>query len=86
MNSARYFSISTDAHASNRGYIKLFPIIATYLIPEQGIKQKLIETSAAITDKITSCLDSFNLSLQNVTAFSADNANVNYVKLKLKLT
>lgn len=79
----RYFSISTDA--SNRGNIKLFPIIATYFIPEEGIKHKLIdfysddyETSAAITNKITSCLDSFNLSVKNVTAFSADNANVNY--------
>lgn len=78
-----YFSISTDA--SNRGNIKLFPIVVTYFKPEDGIKQKIIdfysddnESSLAIYDKIKSCLNNLGLSVEQITAFSADNANVNY--------
>lgn len=82
-----FFSISSDA--TNKGNIKLFPLIVTYFIPEQGIKKKILdfysddfESSEAISEKIIACLEKHGLSLNNVTAYSADNAAVNYGKYK----
>lgn len=78
-----YFSISSDA--SNRGYKKLFPIVVTYFTVDAGIQNKLInfysdeyESSQAIFDQIMKCLTDLGLPVDNVTSYSADNANVNY--------
>lgn len=84
-HNCRYFSISTDA--SNRGNEKLFPLIVTYFVPEVGTKNKILDfcaddlkSAVSIYNKIMDCLNIFNLPVENVTAFSADNANVNYGK------
>ena len=82
-NSHLPFSISSDA--SNRGNIKLFPLVVTYFVPNEGIKTKLLdfysndkESFQAITDKIRNILDDCGLTLFNVVSYSADNAPVNY--------
>lgn len=79
------FSISTDA--SNRGNVKLIPLILTYFILEEGTKNKIInfysddyESSAEIAKNTMDSLLSVGLSIENVSAYSADNANVNYGK------
>lgn len=81
----RPFSLSSDA--SNKGNLKLFPLIVSYFVPEEGIKFGLLdfyddkfETAEAITIKILDCLEEKKLPLSSVVAYSADNAAVNYGK------
>jgi hypothetical protein len=77
------FSLQTDA--SNKGNRKMFPLAVQFFTPEEGIEKKLIdfvenpdESSQGIVDSIQCSLDKTGLALDNVSAFSADNANVNY--------
>jgi len=77
------FSIQTDA--SNKGNRKMFPLAVQYFRPETGICNKMLdfgenadESAAGIMDYIEHSLDKFGLSLDQVTAYSADNTNVNY--------
>ena len=77
------FSLQTDA--SNKGNRKMFPLAVQFFNTEKGIVKKLIdfvenadESAEGIVNSIQSSLDNLGLNLDNVSAFSADNANVNY--------
>ena len=77
------FSLQTDA--SNKGNSKMFPLAVQFFTPEKGIVKKLIdfvedadESAEGIVNSIQSSLDKMGLTLDHVSAFSADNANVNY--------
>lgn len=77
------FSIQTDA--SNKGNRKMFPLAVQYFRPETGICNKMLdfnenadESAAGILDFIEQSLTKFGLSLDQVTAYSADNTNVNF--------
>lgn len=77
-----YFSLSTDA--SNMKNRKLFPVCLQYFTLS-GIQKKLLdfieqndESSSEIADMLISCLGTYNLSVNNVSGYSADNASVNY--------
>lgn len=91
------FSIATDA--SNKGNKKMFPVAIRYFNKERGCENAIIdfyedadETSDAISNKIVQCIESVGLSKNNVIAYGADNASVNFgvhksvfVHLKRKL-
>uniref|UniRef100_H3AJV7 HAT C-terminal dimerisation domain-containing protein n=1 Tax=Latimeria chalumnae TaxID=7897 RepID=H3AJV7_LATCH len=75
-----YFSISTDA--SNKGNVKMYPITL-----EQGLQDKLLdfyedsdETANGITSTVK--LSSYKLTLEKVSSYCVDNADVNYGKHK----
>lgn len=79
------FSIATDA--SNKGNVKTFPLILSYFVKEKGICRKLLcffksdsekskDISSILVDKIVSA----KLCINDVTAFCADNASVNFGK------
>jgi len=77
------FSIQTDA--SNKGNRKMFPLAVQYFSPECGVTNKMLdfienpdESAAGIVALLEQSLEKFGLSLNQVTAFSADNTNVNY--------
>lgn len=78
-----FFSVATDA--SNKGNRKMFPICIRYFEPSKGVENKLLnfveradETSISICNMIVENLDYHSLSLDQVSAYSADNANVNF--------
>ncbi|KAJ3652186.1 hypothetical protein Zmor_018173 [Zophobas morio] len=77
------FSISIDA--SNKGNRKFFPLAVRYFDRESGVKDGLLdfyeqadEKSESITNSILRTLSQLNLDTQNIYAFGADNASVNY--------
>lgn len=79
------FSIATDA--SNKGNLKMFPLMLRYYKKSTGICIKILkfynlesETSKHIAQSLENGLVTSKLSLQNVTAYAADNAPVNYGK------
>jgi hypothetical protein len=80
----RYFSIGTDA--SNKGNIKMFPLVCRYFSKEAaGIQSKLLsffnslqETSKDIAGGLLQKLKESNLSTANVISFCGDNASVNF--------
>ena len=83
LTSPLLFSIQTDA--SNKGNRKMFPFAVQYFTPESGVTNKMLdfienpdESAAGIVALLEQSLDKFGLSLDQVTAFSADNTNVNY--------
>ncbi|CAH0551282.1 unnamed protein product [Brassicogethes aeneus] len=85
LRESKYFSIGSDA--SNKGNIKMFPLIVQYFKWSKGIKQGVLdfyndqqETSEAIYNKIKEILLKNDLDIKNVSSYSADNAAVNYGK------
>ena len=77
------FSLSTDA--SNKGNVKLFPVVIKYFNKNEGIVNFVLdlyddanEKSIDIYNNITRILKSYNLSISNVIAYGADNASLNY--------
>lgn len=78
------FSLQTDA--LNKGNQKMFPLAVQFFTPENGVVNKVIDfvenpddSAEGIVKTIHSSLDNMGLSLWvYVSAFSADNANVNY--------
>lgn len=81
------FALSTDA--SNRGNIKVFPIVISFFDSNSGIHKFLLdfyqdadETSAAIADRIRKSLTEHGLETANMVAYSADNASVNFGRHK----
>uniref|UniRef100_A0A9J8D4G3 Uncharacterized protein n=1 Tax=Cyprinus carpio carpio TaxID=630221 RepID=A0A9J8D4G3_CYPCA len=81
-DSLPHFSIASDA--SNHGTTKLFPLALRYYTPDLGVQNKLLdfyddcnENSDAIFNQVVSRLER-NLGLERISAYSADNASVNY--------
>ena len=77
------FSISTDA--SNKGNTKMYPIAIQYFHSDDGIVNFILdfyetpnETSYSIYHEIKERLSKNKLLIENVVAFGADNASVNY--------
>lgn len=86
-----FFSIATDS--SNKGNRKFHPVCVQYFTKEKGICRKLLdfieaphETSDSIVSCIKASLTIHNLSLNNVSAFSADNTNANMGKTRSAFT
>ena len=89
------FSLASDA--SNKGTTKCFPIMLRYFHFDKGVQNVLLnfysdsdETSAAITNQLLTKIEESGLDLNKVSAYTADNASVNYgrhnsVYQKLKL-
>ena len=82
-DSLPFFSIASDA--SNHGTTKLFPLAVRFYTPEHGVQNKLLDfyddhkdDSEAIFSQVVSRLQEKNLGLERVSAYSADNASVNY--------
>ncbi|KAK0135426.1 hypothetical protein N1851_028718 [Merluccius polli] len=80
-----YFSIASDA--SNKGNRKMFPVCVRYFSVSDGVQSKLLdfyedsdETANGIHQALMTCLEKYELDIRNITAYSADNANVNYGK------
>ncbi|KAL6490069.1 hypothetical protein MHYP_G00004140 [Metynnis hypsauchen] len=80
-----FFSVASDA--SNHGTTKLFPLSLRYWTPQLGLKSKILdlyednhESAATIHRQITSKLEENGLQLDMISAYTADNANVNYGK------
>ncbi|KAL6490104.1 hypothetical protein MHYP_G00004490 [Metynnis hypsauchen] len=80
-----FFSVASDA--SNHSTTKLFPLSLRYWTPQLGLKSKILdlyednhESAATIHRQITSKLEENGLQLDMISAYTADNANVNYGK------
>lgn len=80
-----FFSVASDA--SNHGSAKLFPLAVRYWTPELGLQNKVLdfyedseEASASIHKQITNKLRENGLQLDMISAYTADNACVNYGK------
>lgn len=82
-----FFSVASDA--SNLGPTKLFPLslILRYWSLELGLKTKILDcyedsdkTYATIHHQITSKLEENGLKLDMISAYTGDNASVNYGK------
>jgi len=75
--------VSTDA--SNMKNRKLFAICIQHFSAELGINQKLLdfvelndEHPTEVADMLITSITSHGLDVKNVSAYSADNASVNY--------
>ena len=80
-----FFSIATDA--SNHKNRKMFPVVVRYFDPLVGIQNKILdfieqadESATGIYNLLKCSIQNNGLSLENVSSFCADNANVNYGK------
>uniref|UniRef100_A0A3B1JVS3 HAT C-terminal dimerisation domain-containing protein n=1 Tax=Astyanax mexicanus TaxID=7994 RepID=A0A3B1JVS3_ASTMX len=78
-----FFSVASDA--SNHGTTKLFPLSLRYWTPK--LESKILdfyedshESAATIHCQITSKLEENGLQLDMISAYTADNASVNYGK------
>ncbi|CAM4720751.1 unnamed protein product [Leuciscus chuanchicus] len=78
-----FFSVASDA--SNHGTTKLFPLSVRYWTPGLGVQTKVLdfyddsdETSAAIHNQIVTKQEENGLGLDMISAYSADNASLNY--------
>ena len=67
--------------------MKCFPILLQYFRYDEGVQHVLLdfyddsdESSEAISKQLVTKLEKHGLSLQNVSAYTADNASVNYGK------
>ena len=76
------FSLSTDA--SNHAELKTFPIIIRYF-NQDGIQNKLLdfvhlegEKAQQVTDMLLEVISKNQLNIENMIAFCADNAPVNF--------
>ncbi len=82
-DSLPHFSIVSDA--SNHGTTKLFLLALRYHTPDFGVQNKLLdfyddckEDSDVIFNKAISRLEESNLGLEQISAYSADNASINF--------
>jgi hypothetical protein len=80
-----YFSIASDA--SNHGSSKMFPVAITFWTPQDDMHNRVLdfysdseESAGSTANQLTSRLEKMDLSIQKVSAFSADNASVDYGK------
>lgn len=77
------FSIATDA--SNTCNVKCFSVLLRYFSKERGVSKGLLEfyadhdvRSDGITNRLKSVIAKNTLCIEDVSAYSADNASVNY--------
>ena len=77
--------VATDA--SNKGNRKMFPVCVRYFSVADGVQSKLLdfyedsdEMANGIHKALMTCLEKYELNVQNATSYVADNANVNYGK------
>lgn len=77
------FSLHTDA--SKKGSRRMFPLAAQFFTTENGVVNKVAdfvenpdESAEGFVKTIQTSLQNMGLSLDHVSAFSADNANVNH--------
>jgi hypothetical protein len=82
-DSQLFYSISSDA--SNKGARKMFPLVVKFFDKDNGTQNKLVdfyeddyEDLLAIFNAISKSLDELKLSRDMITAYSTDNASVNY--------
>lgn len=82
LSNSRSVSLLTDA--SNHGNVKMFPVVARYFLPLEGVKVKVLqltnesnEKSITITDLISIVMTNFGLD-KKLVGFGADNAKVNF--------
>lgn len=80
-----FFSVASDS--SNHGSTKLFPLAVRYWTPGLGLRNRVLdfyedssETSESIHRQITNKLKENGLRLEMISAYTADNASVNYGK------
>uniref|UniRef100_A0A8C6LFC2 Uncharacterized protein n=1 Tax=Nothobranchius furzeri TaxID=105023 RepID=A0A8C6LFC2_NOTFU len=80
-----YFSVSTDA--SNKGNRKMFPVCVRYFSASEGVQCKLLdfyedcdETANGIHQALMNSLKKSDLDIGHISAYSTDNANVNFGK------
>ncbi|XP_078512407.1 uncharacterized protein LOC144772105 [Lissotriton helveticus] len=78
-----YFSVCSDA--SNKGNIKLYPLLLRHFNFTSGVAYTLLdfyedaaETATAIAQQITTKLHNHGLKMEQVAAYCGDNASVNY--------
>lgn len=83
LKECNYFSVASDA--SNVGNLKTFPYAVQYFDCNKGIRRKLLdfyeeaeETSLDIYKCLKKITIDSNLSMDQISAYSADNASVNY--------
>lgn len=83
LKESHYFSVGSDA--SNVGNVKTFPYAVQYFDSKKGICQKLLdfyedadETSLDIFQCLKKITADADLSINQISAYSADNASVNY--------
>uniref|UniRef100_A0A8C6TRT7 Uncharacterized protein n=1 Tax=Neogobius melanostomus TaxID=47308 RepID=A0A8C6TRT7_9GOBI len=83
LKKAHYFAICSDA--SNSGHTKVFPYTVQYFSASDGVKYGLLdfykdsdESSYAIFQQIVSITETNGLSVNQISAYGADNASVNY--------
>jgi hypothetical protein len=83
-----YFSIASNVY--NHGSSKMFPVAIKFWTPQDGMHDRVLDFyydsevyAGAIANQLTSRLVKMDLSIQKVSAFSADNASVNYGKHSL---
>lgn len=77
------FSISNDA--SNKGNRKMFPIVIQYFHMEDGMKRFVLdfyetgsETNYSIYTEIKRKISKYQLKVDDIIAFGAENASINY--------
>lgn len=87
LNNENVFAFSIQTDASNKKNVKLFPLSVQYFSIENGIENKLIdfyenphETADEMCSYIKKSFENLKLSLQKVSALSADNTNCNFGK------
>lgn len=80
-----FYSVATDA--SNKGNRKMFPVCVRYFSVSDGVQCKLLdfyedndETANGIHRALMNCLKMYELDIKHITAYAADNANVNFGK------
>uniref|UniRef100_H3ALZ6 DUF4371 domain-containing protein n=1 Tax=Latimeria chalumnae TaxID=7897 RepID=H3ALZ6_LATCH len=77
------FTLSTDA--SNKKNRKMFPVRVQYFEAKVGTRSALTdfveqgdEFASSITDLVMDRVKKFGLQIENISAYSADNTNVNF--------
>jgi hypothetical protein len=82
---SQFFCVATDA--SNKGNRRLFPIRIRYFDPTKCIENKLLgvvertdETAISLYEMLLEKLEAFHLNPKYISAYSADNVNVNFGK------
>lgn len=83
MENVPFYGILTDS--SNHNAEKIFPLLIQYFSEKEGLQLKLMkleslenETSDTIVTYCINTLENLNISLEKLTAFSADNTNTNF--------